>query len=148
MSKLPSKYRKGFGEQDPDIESFLRPDNTDPWAQGGNSGVGYNAKFSDCQGDNGRGGNYSVDSWGDNSQYTGAGRHGDIDAPHQELSYLIDDQRDQPAGELLGGGGPVSDNKVGGVGPGRPRFAPKPPGRQINRDSLGGVNRAGTRGRR
>jgi hypothetical protein len=146
MSKLPRKYKTGYGEVDPDIDQFLKPDNTDPYKASA-SGVGYNARYDDDAGTSGKNNNYGVDSWGDNSDYIG-GWHGDVDQPHQSLSGLIDGQEDQPAGPLLGGGGPVSDNKVGGVGPGRPRFAPKPPGRQINRDSLGGVNRAGTRGRR
>jgi hypothetical protein len=65
------------------------------------------------------------------------------------LSGLIDGQRDQLAGKLLGGGGPVSDNKHGGVGPGKPRFAPKNVGArgQIDRSSRGGVTNVGRRGR-
>jgi hypothetical protein len=36
----------------------------------------------------------------------------------ENLTKLLDDQDDLPAGKLLGGGGLVSANKVGGVGPG------------------------------
>jgi hypothetical protein len=53
------------------------------------------------------------------------------DYAHEGLSVLIDGQEDQPAGKILGGGGPVSDNaddnSPGWKGSGRkgPKVAPK-----------------------
>ena len=41
---------------------------------------------------------------------------------NKKHDYLIDSEVDQPAGKMLGGGGPVSYNKRT---PGAPRFAPK-----------------------
>jgi len=41
---------------------------------------------------------------------------------NKKHDYLLDNQRDQPAGKWLGGGGPVNRN-AGGKGP--PRYAPK-----------------------
>jgi len=49
MPKLPKKYVSGYGETDPDINQFLRPDNTDPYASNA-SGVGYNARWDDDAG--------------------------------------------------------------------------------------------------
>jgi len=55
------------------------------------------------------------------------------DGVHGKLNVLIDNERDQPAGKWLGGGGPVSDNDIGindgsawkGSGRKGPRYAPK-----------------------
>jgi hypothetical protein len=143
-------YVSGFGEKDPDIHEFLRPDNTDPWKAGA-SGHGRNARYAqgDNAGDNGMHGDFSTDDWRDDSRWFGHGVSdtGDTDRVHDELYALIDRQADQPSGPILGGGGPVSDNKHGGVGAGKPRFAPKNLGHagQKNWDSVGGRDRSGGR---
>jgi hypothetical protein len=90
---------------------------------------------------------HGVDGADDSAEFLRPSSGGiDYDAPHERLAGIIDGQYDQPAGKLLGGGGPVSDNKHGGVGPGRPRFAPKNLGSkasQHNYGSKGGVDRRG-----
>jgi hypothetical protein len=128
------------------MEDELQPPNTNPWKASA-SGQGYHARYDDDAGTHNYAG-HGVDGAGDNEAFLRASDTGpDIDAPHQRLSGLIDGQYDHPAGKLLGGGGPVSDNKYGGVGPGRPRFAQKNVGAagQKNWDSKGGRDRTGGR---
>jgi hypothetical protein len=114
---------RGAPNKDDSLEDFLKPSNVDYYKHEA-SGVGYNAKFDDDSGYERGEGAYAYDASCDEfllPSTTGP----DIDAPHTRLSGLIDGQNDQPAGRLLGGGGPASDNKHGGVGPGRPRYAAK-----------------------
>ena len=139
------QINKGFYGFADDSADFLKPSNTDPY-EASASGVGHNAKFDDDNGFSRGEGQYAYDASCDEflrPSTTGP----DIDAPHTRLSGLIDGQNDQPAGRLLGGGGPVSDNKHGGVGPGRPRYAAKNVGAagQKNWDSKGGRDRNGGR---
>jgi len=137
---MPRKnYVSGFGEKDPDAAQFLKPSNTNQY-EASASGVGYNARWDDDAGTSGNNNDFGTDGWQDNSNYmrSAASWTGDADDVHQKLTALIDGQYDQPAGKLLGGGGPVSDNKHGGVGPGKPRFAPKGPG-PLNNQRRGGV---------
>ncbi len=42
---------------------------------------------------------------------------------NKKHDYLLDNERDQPAGKYLGGGGDVSKNNRGGPAP--PRYRPK-----------------------
>jgi hypothetical protein len=138
--KMPKfSPNKGAPNKDDSLEDFLKPSNTDPY-QASASGHGFNARFDDDAGTHNYAG-HGVDGAGDNEAFLRASDTGpDIDAPHQRLSGLIDNQADLPAGRQLGGGGPVSDNKHGGVRPGRPRYAAKNVGAagQKNWDSKGG----------
>jgi hypothetical protein len=136
-------YVEGFGEQAPDIKEFLRPSNTDPF-QASASDVGYNSRWAAGDDDGTRDyAGYGVDGADDCAAFVRPSWTGDRDYAHQEIYGIVDNQSDQPAGKILGGGGPVSDNKHGGVGDGDPRFAPKKhgPSTQINRESAGGVDR-------
>jgi len=143
-------YISGHGEKDPDAALWLKPTCTDPYKHSA-SDVGYNARWDDDGGTSGKRDSLGTDGWDDNSSFTpeAPSWQGDHDAPHQRLSALIDGQVDQPAGPLVGGGGPVSDNKHGGVGDGPPRYRSKAGNKVQNRDSRGGVDRSGHRsGRR
>jgi hypothetical protein len=116
--ELPmDKYVKKYVSKDE--AEFLKAERS-PW-EASASGVGYNQKFSDDDGFR-RGSNHDdSDSAGLRNKLpeeTG-------ESPHEKLARLIDGQVDQPAGKMLGGGGGVSDNKVGGVGRGGPKYAPK-----------------------
>lgn len=145
MPKFPVK--KGFHGFSDDSEEFLKPSSTNP-RQTSASGVGYQgSRWDDDAGTRDLAG-YGVDGADDSAEFLRASSGGiDYDAPHQKLSGLIDGQYDHSAGKLLGGGGPVSDNKVGGVGRGGPTHAPKNVGAagQKNWDSRGGVSRGGRR---
>jgi hypothetical protein len=138
------------GDRDPDIETFMKPSQTNPWAADEHSTVGYNAKFSDAAGSHDVSGS-GIDRSEDYDAFARPSTTNyDIDYPHQGLSRLIDDQADMGSGsKLLGGGGDVSKNQVGGVGYDRPRSPNKLSTRAIhkNPESLGGINRQGTRGR-
>ena len=120
---MPKKnYVSGFGEKDDEAASFLKPDNTNPW-EASPSGESYaGRRWDDSKGY--KRGEQSMG--GDKSSFLRPSQsQTDWDSPHERLSVLIDGQVDQPAGKHLGGGGPVSDNKVGGVGPGKVRYKPK-----------------------
>jgi hypothetical protein len=139
-------HPQSHGDPDPDIEQFLRRDSGSDFWKAEASGHGYNAKFDDNGGTSGKRDSYGVDGWDDNSSFTpeAPSWQGDRDGIHERLSALIDNQADLPSGKMLPGGGPVSDNKHGGVGHGKPRFAPK--SAQVrNRESRGGVDRSGRR---
>lgn len=144
MSKLPKKYRSGFGEQDPDINSFLRPDEnggTNPYSHSP-SDAGYNSRWSDSDG-------YERGEVGfkgsDDASFLKPSWTGDVDNVNANHGYLIDNDPSLPNGKLLNGGGPLSQK--GGIGAGPPRHAPKNVGHsgQKNWDSRGGVNRGGRR---
>lgn len=143
MSKLPKKYRSGFGEQDPDINSFLAPETTDYYKHEA-SGVGYNSSKDDDQGFE-RGALGFTD---DDPAFRSPSNTGDFDSVNANHGYLIDNDPSLPSNKLLPGGGPLSQR--GGVGAGPPSHRPKNVGHsgQQNRDARGGVDRAGHRGRR
>jgi hypothetical protein len=110
-----------------DDEEFLKA-NTNPWKA---SSSGQDSRWSDDRGyergEQSRGGSQAWESRGadDASFLAPSQSQTDWDAPHERLSKLIDGQTDQPAGPILGGGGKVSSNKVGGVGAGPPRYKVK-----------------------
>ena len=115
--KKALRQGKGFAVSEDD-EAFLKA-NTDPWKASA-SGEGYQGRRWDDDTGYKRG---EQSMGGDESSFLRPSQsETDWDAPHERLSRLIDGQVDQPAGEILGGGGPVSDNKVGGVGAGKPRY--------------------------
>ncbi|MFY9837670.1 MAG: hypothetical protein WAK55_14630 [Xanthobacteraceae bacterium] len=135
---------KGFGDQDPDIESFLRPDGnggTDPWKIEEHSTVGYNAAKSDNSGTRDWAG-YGVDGAQDSEAFSRPSFQGDVDYVNQSQSYLIDSDPSLPSNKLVAGGGALSQR--GGVGSGPATRRPKT-GPQANRDSRGGVSRQGRR---
>lgn len=142
---MSKKYGpQSHGDRDPDIEQFLKPDNTNPWDHKA-SGVGYNASKDDDGGTSGRRDSYGVDDWRGNDEFMAGDasvQNMDHDAPHQRLSALIDNDPSLPSGKLINGGGPLG--RTGGVGPGKARYAPKT-GPQVNRDSRGGISRQGRR---
>ena len=122
--KQLKKGAYGYGYE-PRDEDFLAVERS-PW-EASASGIGYNAKFDDDYGyERGTGAYTDSDSGLVNKLPDEA-----MDGVHQNLMRLLDDQVDQPAGEILGGGGPVSDNaddnSPGWKGSGRkgPRYAPK-----------------------
>ncbi len=126
---MPKKnYVSGFGEKDPDAAEFLKA-NTDPWKASA-SGEGYQGRRWDDdtgyrRGEQSRGGSQAWESRAaDEAAFLRPSQsETDWDAPHEKLSVLIDGQKDFGSGnKLTGGGGPVSDNKVGGVGPGKVRY--------------------------
>ncbi len=129
---MPKKnYVSGFGEKDDEAASFLKPDNTNPW-EASPSGESYAGRRWDDskgyeRGEQSRAGDQAWQSRAaDEAAFLRPSQsQTDWDSPHERLSRLIDGQVDQPAGKHLGGGGPVSDNKVGGVGPGKVRYKPK-----------------------
>jgi hypothetical protein len=119
---MATKKIEGFGERDKGAAAFLKPDNTNPFETSA-SGHSYQGERWDDERGYRRGlGVYSSD---DTDSFLRPSQdrtdHGEGSLPDQY--HLIDDQVDQPAGPMLGGGGPVSKNK--GVGAGPPRFKPK-----------------------
>ena len=124
-------HKKGmYGHAGKDDAEWQPKSDSNPW-QHEASGHGYNARWDDdsgvSRGEQSRGGSQAWESRAaDEAAFLSPSQsQTDWDAPHERLSRLIDGQVDQPAGEILGGGGPVSDNKVGGVGPGKVRYKPK-----------------------
>src|SRR5262249_27906262 len=99
---------KGSGASGKDDSSFLKVDNERGNWVAGASGVGYNAKFDDDYGYRRGQGAYS-DEGGDGAVYNKL--PDEAQAGIGNLGNLIDSQQDQPAGKILGGGGPVSDNE-------------------------------------
>jgi len=141
---MPRKnYLSGFGEKDPDIDEFLKPSCTDPWDHKA-SGVGYNATKDDDGGTSGRRDSFGLDDWRGNDPFMAgdASYQGDRDYVHQKLNALIDNDPSLPSGKLNAGGGPLG--RTGGVGPGKPRYAPKT-GPRRDRDNIGGVSKQGRR---
>jgi hypothetical protein len=115
---MPKKnYVSGFGDQDPDAASFLKPDangGTDPFATSDYSDTGYNARFDDGSGHI-RGANHD-DSGRILRNKLPYERTADVS---DRLAGIIDSDEGMGSGnKLLGGGGPVSKG-------GAPRFAPK-----------------------
>jgi hypothetical protein len=112
---------KGFGDQDPDIESFLRPDGaagTDPWKADGHSTVGYDAKFQDSDG-------FARGTLGfteDDPSFRSPSWTGDRDDVNANHGYLIDNDPSLPSNKLIAGGGALSQK--GGIGAG-PRVMPR-----------------------
>jgi hypothetical protein len=115
----------------PDDEAFLKA-NTDPWKA---SSSGHDSRWSDDEGYK-RGeqsrGNYPQ-AWeskgADDSDFLRPSQDRTDesgDYVQGELYRLIDNQVDMGSGnKMTGGGGPVSDNKVGGVGDGKIRYPAK-----------------------
>jgi hypothetical protein len=124
------KNLKGRGCNGKDDAAFLKIDR-DPW-EASASGQGYNGRYDDDTGAQ-RGAEYGFSNTSDDKAFLKRSWTGDYnDAPHQRLYELIDNQKDQPAGPLLGGGGPVSRNLP--EGDSSPRYAPKSgsPSKQTN----------------
>jgi hypothetical protein len=116
----------------PDDEAFLKA-NSNPW-EAEASGHGYNARFSDDDGwKRGEQSRSGLDAWqsrgGDDLDWQRPSQDRTDesgDRVHQELYRLIDNQVDLGSGnKMTGGGGPVSENKVGGVGDGKIRHPVK-----------------------
>ncbi|MFY9839104.1 MAG: hypothetical protein WAK55_22035 [Xanthobacteraceae bacterium] len=121
---------KGFGDQDPDVESFVKPSNTDYYKHEA-SGHGYNARWADNYDDARSAVGFSQDDPGfRKSSWTG-----DRDSVNSDQYPVIDGS--QPYNKLLPGGVGLTQRQ--GVGAGKPRFAAKPPGPQNPRGSRGGV---------
>jgi hypothetical protein len=126
--KQLKKGAAGYGYE-PGDENFLAPDNADGNWTASASGDGYNAKFDDDSG-HVRGANWDdSDSHGLRNKLSDAAQ-----ASIRDIGYLIDGQVDQPAGPLLGGGGPLSDNvrdpddsSWKGSGRKGPRYSNPPP---------------------
>jgi hypothetical protein len=110
MPKFSDK-RGFYGHGGADDSDFLIPSTeSDQW-EASASGHGYNAKFSDDRG-HVRG---TQSLGGDESSFLRASQNqtyeqGDGATVHERLSRLLDNQKDLPAGPMLTGGGPVSDN--------------------------------------
>jgi hypothetical protein len=138
------QINRGFYGFKTDEAEFLKPSNTDPYVAEA-SGAGYNSTKDDDRGFE-RGALGFTD---DDKDFRRPSFTGDTDYVHGALYGLIDGQEDLGSGnKLTGGGGPVSDNKYGGVGSGKAPASRSPGHRgQTVRGSRGGVTNVGRRGR-
>jgi hypothetical protein len=130
------QINRGFYGFETDDAEFLKPSNTNPY-EASASGVGFNAKFDDDRG-------YEVGALGftdDDPAFRSPSWTGDKDYVQGGAYRVVDNQQDQPAGKILGGGGNVADN----VGQKPRRYASKAGNVVQNRDSRGGRDRAGGR---
>ena len=121
----------GYGDE-PDSYSFLQPDSASgPWKDD-YSGASESGTYQSRRWDDNTG-HFRGSNWDDSESHGLVNKFSDEhqEVAHQRLASLIDGQDDQPAGKLLGGGGPVSenadDNSPGWKGSGRkgPKYAPK-----------------------
>jgi hypothetical protein len=125
---------RGFYGFETDDAEFLKPDNTDVFATDGFSQHGYNKKFDDVAGDtnySGAGDDSFKQDWrasgevaSDNAAFLKPSSVGDADYAHTNLGTMVDDLDGMGSGSpILGGGGPLRQDK--GIGAGSPRHAPK-----------------------
>jgi len=144
MSKF--SHKKGFHGFESDDAEFLKPSNTDPFKESA-SDSGYNSRWAsgDNAGDSGRHGDLGIDDFHSNEEFMAGDasvQNMDQDYVHQKLNALIDNDPSLPSGKLNAGGGKLG--RTGGVGPGKPRYAPKT-GPHRTDGLTGGISRGGRR---
>jgi hypothetical protein len=122
---------RGYGYE-PGDEQFLQPDSPSGSWRSDYSGASESGTYQSRRWDDNTG-HFRGSNWDDSESHGLVNKFSDEhqEVAHQRLASLIDGQDDQPAGKLLGGGGPVSenadDNSPGWKGSGRkgPKYAPK-----------------------
>ena len=129
---MPKKnYVSGFGEKDPDIESFLKPSaGSDAWTQKASQNQ-YNARWDDdtgdVRGDTQRHSSATQNTWDDEANTAAFLKASQTRTDHGDGRDEVDDifsdvMADQGPGPYGAGGSSVKE--VGG-GSGPPRFKPK-----------------------
>jgi hypothetical protein len=116
---------KGGNVADDDVE-FLKPSSTNPFEA---KSSGQDSRWSDNDGfERGLQDRAGPQAWqargGDNDEFLRPSQsETDYAVVHQRLTGLIDNQADQPAGKMLGGG--AVNRNPSGIGEGKARFKPK-----------------------